>query len=83
MTDEASLQLQSIPGPLPMGGEKHRRWRTEGQEGVGGVEGEGDMNERDGAKLRGVTTTKLLQHSDIADGLVSSSPRMAAESLHN
>lgn len=41
------------------------------------------MNERDGTKLRGVTTTKLLQHSGTADGLVSSSPRMAAELLHN
>lgn len=30
MTDEASLQLQSIPGPLPVGGEKRRRWGTEG-----------------------------------------------------
>lgn len=47
-----------------------------------GVWGEREkLNERDGTKLRGVTTTKLLQHSGVADGLVSSSLRMAAESL--
>lgn len=47
-----------------------------------GVWGEREkLNERDGAILRGVTTTKLVQHSGIADGLVSSSHRMAAESL--
>lgn len=59
-----------------MGGEKE-----EVENRGKGVWGEREkLNERDGAKLRGVTTTKLLQHSGTADGLFSSSLRMAAES---
>lgn len=64
MTGEMGLQMKSIPGPLPMGGEKRRRWRTGAGAGVGGRWGEREkLNERVGAKLRGVTTTKLVQHS--------------------
>lgn len=35
--EEPWLQLKSIPGPLPMGGEKRRRWRTRGR--ASGVRG--------------------------------------------